>query len=85
MARKLFSPREFNWDKVSELTYKHGVELLRFQFPRFGSAFGGNVMSTPSPAARRSSGILEFGLLWLLVLCATVLGFGYLAFSTVKF
>ena len=43
------------------------------------------VMSTPSPAARRFSGILEYGLLWLLMLCASVLGLGYLAFSTVKF
>jgi hypothetical protein len=42
-------------------------------------------MSTPSPAARRFSGIFEYGLLWLLVLCASVVGFGYLAFSTVKF
>jgi hypothetical protein len=42
-------------------------------------------MSTPSPAARRFSGILEYGLLWRLVLCATVLGFGYLALNAVKF
>ena len=46
---------------------------------------GGDVMSTPSPAARRFSGILEYGLLWLVVLCASVVGLGYLAFSTVKF
>ncbi len=29
--------------------------------------------------------MLEYGLLWLLVLRASVVGFGYLAFSTVKF
>jgi hypothetical protein len=40
-------------------------------------------MSTRSPAAWRLSGILEYGLLWLLVLCASVVGLGYLAFSTV--
>jgi hypothetical protein len=45
---------------------------------------GGDIMSTPSPA-RRLSGILEYGLLWLLVLCASVVGLGYLAFSTVGF
>jgi hypothetical protein len=43
-----------------------------------------DVMSTPSPAARRFSGILEYGLLWLVVLCASVVGLGYLAFSTVR-
>ena len=30
-----------------------------------------DVMSTPSPAARRFSGILEYGLFWLLVLCTS--------------
>jgi len=52
---------------------------------RFGQRSWQDVMSTPSPAARRFSGILEHGLLWLLVLCATVLGCGYLALNAVKF